>query len=118
MRPGSGIYKTTDGGKTFKKLTKGLPTCKLGRIGLDCYRKDPNVVYAIVDCEKIGKAPPARPRWPSTALRHQLGEDEPGEGRPESIGDRRTVPPTRPVSGRATSSQAIGDKSRQDPRRT
>jgi photosystem II stability/assembly factor-like uncharacterized protein len=50
----AGIYKTTDGGKTFKKLQNGLPTCKFGRIGLDYYRKDPKVVFAIVDCEKIG----------------------------------------------------------------
>src|SRR5262249_5021554 len=30
--PGSGIYKTTDGGKTFMKLTAGLPSCNMGRI--------------------------------------------------------------------------------------
>jgi photosystem II stability/assembly factor-like uncharacterized protein len=51
---GGGIYKTTDGGKSFRKLGKGLPTNALGRIGMDYYRKDPNVVYAIIDCEKIG----------------------------------------------------------------
>jgi photosystem II stability/assembly factor-like uncharacterized protein len=58
--PGGGIWKTTDGGKTFKRLTKGLPTSYLGRVGLDWYRKDPNVVYAIVDCAKIGmgRVPP------------------------------------------------------------
>jgi photosystem II stability/assembly factor-like uncharacterized protein len=52
--PGAGIYKTTDGGKTFKKLTKGLPDVKMGRIGLDWYRKDPKVVFAIIDSEKGG----------------------------------------------------------------
>src|SRR5262249_21756232 len=50
-----GIYQTTDGGKTFTKVTKGLPTSKTGRISLDWYRKDPKVVFAIVDCENIGK---------------------------------------------------------------
>ncbi len=54
---GGGLYKTTDGGKNFKKVTKGLPTNKLGRVGLDYYRKDPNVVFAIIDCEKIGMGP-------------------------------------------------------------
>lgn len=54
---GSGLYKTTDGGKTFKKITKGLPTCTLGRIGLDWYHKDPNVVVMILESEKIGMAP-------------------------------------------------------------
>jgi photosystem II stability/assembly factor-like uncharacterized protein len=56
--PGGAIYKTTDGFKTFKKLTKGLPTCELGRIGLDYYRKDPNIVFAIIDCQKIGMGTP------------------------------------------------------------
>ncbi|MHB1425882.1 MAG: VPS10 domain-containing protein [Gemmataceae bacterium] len=56
--PGGAIYKTSDGGKTFHKLTKGLPTCQLGRIGLDYSRKDPNVVFAILDCEKIGMGTP------------------------------------------------------------
>src|SRR5205807_1216766 len=57
-----GLYKTTDGGKSWKKLTQGLPygdaanasPVKLGRSGLDWYRKDPNVVYAIIDSEKVG----------------------------------------------------------------
>jgi photosystem II stability/assembly factor-like uncharacterized protein len=55
--PGSAIYKTTDGGATWKKLTKGLPYENggdTGRIGLDIYRKDPNIVYAIVQHEKGG----------------------------------------------------------------
>ena len=50
--PDSAIYKTIDGGATWKKLTKGLPYENgggdTGRIGLDIYRKDPNIVYAIV----------------------------------------------------------------------
>jgi photosystem II stability/assembly factor-like uncharacterized protein len=59
--PGSGLYKTTDGGKSFKKLTKGLPTCNLGRIGVDYYRKDPSTVYALVESEKIGMGTPPKP---------------------------------------------------------
>jgi photosystem II stability/assembly factor-like uncharacterized protein len=58
---GGGIYKTTDGGKTFRRLTIGLPTCNLGRIGLDYARKNPQVVFAILDTEKIGTGlPPLR----------------------------------------------------------
>ena len=55
--PNSAIYKTTDGGATWKKLTKGLPYENggdTGRIGLDIYRKDSNIVYAIVQHEKGG----------------------------------------------------------------
>jgi photosystem II stability/assembly factor-like uncharacterized protein len=55
--PDSAIYKTSDGGATWKKLTKGLPYENggdTGRIGLDIYRKDPNIVYAVVQHEKGG----------------------------------------------------------------
>jgi len=53
----SAIYKTTDGGVSWKKLSKGLPYesgGETGRIGLDVYRKDPNIVYALVQHEKGG----------------------------------------------------------------
>ncbi len=47
---GDYLYKTTDGGKTWKKLTNGLPDTKYtGRIGLDLCASKPNVVYAYVD---------------------------------------------------------------------
>jgi photosystem II stability/assembly factor-like uncharacterized protein len=52
--PGSALWKTTDGGKTFHKLTKGLPTVQLGRIGIDYHRKDPNTVYVVLESEKNG----------------------------------------------------------------
>ena len=58
--PGSGIYRTLDGGLTFKKLTRGLPTNDLGRVGLDWSQKDPQNVYAIVDCARIGMGKPPR----------------------------------------------------------
>jgi photosystem II stability/assembly factor-like uncharacterized protein len=54
---GSAIYKTIDGGANWKKLAKGLPYENggdTGRIGLDIYRKDPNIVYAIVQHEHGG----------------------------------------------------------------
>jgi photosystem II stability/assembly factor-like uncharacterized protein len=55
--PDGGIYKTVDGGATWKKLVKGLPYENggdVGRIGLDIFRKDSNIVYAIVQHEKGG----------------------------------------------------------------
>jgi photosystem II stability/assembly factor-like uncharacterized protein len=55
--PDGAIYKTVDGGATWKKLTKGLPYENggdVGRIGLEVYRKDSNIVYAIVQHEKGG----------------------------------------------------------------
>ncbi|MDE3156159.1 MAG: hypothetical protein KGN76_13740 [Acidobacteriota bacterium] len=47
--PGSGLYKTTDAGRTWTKLTHGLPAGDTGRIGLAIYAKDPKVVYAAVE---------------------------------------------------------------------
>lgn len=47
--PGSGIYKTTDAGKTWKKLSAGLPSGILGRIGLAIYAKNPNILYACIE---------------------------------------------------------------------
>ncbi len=50
--PGSAIYKTTDGGKTWKKLTNGIPKGDKGRIGLAVARSNPDVVYAIIEHAK------------------------------------------------------------------
>lgn len=46
--PGSGIYKSTDGGATWNKLTTDLPAGDSGRIGIAVYRKNPNIVYALI----------------------------------------------------------------------
>ena len=52
--PGTAIYRTTDGGATWKKLSNGLPKGEMGRIGLDVYRRNPNIVYALVEAEESG----------------------------------------------------------------
>ncbi|MEW5901481.1 MAG: hypothetical protein AB1715_08490, partial [Acidobacteriota bacterium] len=56
--PGSAIHKTTDGGKSWTRLSGGLPDGRLGRIGLDLYLKDPEILYAIV--ENANKRPPTK----------------------------------------------------------
>jgi photosystem II stability/assembly factor-like uncharacterized protein len=47
--PGSGIHRTRDGGATWTKLSSGLPSGDKGRIGLDIFRADPRLVYAVVE---------------------------------------------------------------------
>ncbi|MFO7615646.1 MAG: hypothetical protein R6V75_00160, partial [Bacteroidales bacterium] len=47
--PESAIYKTTDGGKNFRKINSGLPGGDLGRIGLAISPVNPDVIYAIVE---------------------------------------------------------------------
>jgi S1-C subfamily serine protease len=57
--PGGGLFKTTDGGLTWHKLTDGLPkNANTGRIGLDWHVKDPNLVFAIIDTDKAGAGLP------------------------------------------------------------
>ena len=47
--PGSGIYKTTDGGKTWNELTGGLPPGDKGRIGLAASKTRSNIIYATIE---------------------------------------------------------------------
>ena len=48
----SGIYRSTDGGETWKKLTKGLPEGPLGRIGLAIAPSNSNHIYALIAAKR------------------------------------------------------------------
>lgn len=52
--PNSGIYKTMDGGETWKQLKEGLPEGINGRCGLSICLTRPNVVYALVENKNGG----------------------------------------------------------------
>ncbi|MCH8287162.1 hypothetical protein IIB79_11665, partial [candidate division KSB1 bacterium] len=50
--PNGGIYKTTNGGRSWNKLTNGLPEGDTGKIGIAIYKEDPGIVMAIVEAEQ------------------------------------------------------------------
>jgi photosystem II stability/assembly factor-like uncharacterized protein len=52
--PGSGLYKSTDGGDTWNKLTRGLPARPLGRIGITVSPARPERLYAVVEASQGG----------------------------------------------------------------
>jgi len=47
--PESGLYKSTDGGETWKEINEGLPKEQMGRIGIAVSPVNSNYVYAIVE---------------------------------------------------------------------
>ncbi len=49
--PGSGLYRSTDGGTTWKKLTDGLPDGPYGRIAVAVAPSNPNHVYALIEAK-------------------------------------------------------------------
>lgn len=49
--PGSALHKSTDGGKTWRKITNGLPSGEFGRIALALAPSAPDNVFAIVESE-------------------------------------------------------------------
>ena len=66
--PGSGLYKSTDGGNTWRQLTKGLPgeAEGIGRIGPAVSPSDPDRMYAWVNCARKAAASTA-PMTPAKA---------------------------------------------------
>src|SRR5688500_10627814 len=58
-----GIIKSTDGGKTWTDVSKGLPAPQFrGRIGIDIARSSPNILYAFIDNYEIGREPQPQER--------------------------------------------------------
>jgi len=50
--PGSGIWKSTDGGESWRRVTQGLPSGDVGKIGLDVTPADPDRVYATIEADE------------------------------------------------------------------
>jgi len=47
--PESAIYKSTDGGESWRKITRGIPGGDIGRIGLAISPIEPDILYALVE---------------------------------------------------------------------
>jgi photosystem II stability/assembly factor-like uncharacterized protein len=94
--PGSALWKTTDAGKTWTKMTgKGLPGGTYGRIALDVSRSNPNVVYAQIEAGQVGQ--------PQTTQRNDPGAAT------ESTPTPPNVPAPPPATPQAAA-QAAGQR--------
>jgi photosystem II stability/assembly factor-like uncharacterized protein len=90
--PGSGIWKSTDGGDTWTRMKgNGIPDGPLGRIAIDVYRKRPSLLYATIEGPAAagggrgagGVAPAAAEAGPGAALAAaQAGGGQRGGGGP------------------------------------
>ena len=47
--PGTGIYRSEDGGENWKKLTSGLPSSNMGKIGFDISYQKPDVFMLLLN---------------------------------------------------------------------
>src|SRR5580693_1185773 len=72
--PGSGIFKSVDGGDNWQQLTDGLPTERVGRIGIAVAPANANLVYAIVDAKEGGlyRSGDAGASWHKTSSDHRI----------------------------------------------
>ena len=65
--PGGGIFKSTDGGATWRQLTNGLPKEGIGRSGIVVAPSKPDRLYAVVDCLVADPNAPPPPPPPAGA---------------------------------------------------
>jgi photosystem II stability/assembly factor-like uncharacterized protein len=105
--PESGLYKTANGGKTWTKLTKGLPTVEIGRIGIGINWRNPRTVYALVTAQRgqggFFRSDDAGLTWT------RIGRFAPGAGRGGRGGQQQTPPaPCAPIGAATTPTDGNG----------
>ncbi len=92
--PGSGIYKTSDGGDNWEKLDKNLPSGQIGRIGLAISPQEPRVVYALIENVNPAAAERRPPARRATEAANNGGKDSAPENDVEAqdrVARRRSV---------------------------
>jgi photosystem II stability/assembly factor-like uncharacterized protein len=96
--PGSGLWKSTDGGTTWRQLTKGLPNTGelLGRVGIEIAAADPKRLYAICGTTKesggLFRSDDAGESW------QKVNDDERIWGRPGDFNEVRADPKNADVT--------------------
>jgi photosystem II stability/assembly factor-like uncharacterized protein len=81
---GSGLYKSTDGGKIWRPITKGLPTAEdgLARIGIAIAPSNPNRMFLSVEANKseagVYRSDDAGESWQLVNTDHRIGGRGPG----------------------------------------
>src|SRR5208282_4594047 len=81
--PGSGLFKSTDGGTTWRPLTNGLPTAEdgLARIGIAIAPSNPSRLYLSVEARKeqgVYRSDDAGESWQHVNEDHRIGGRGPG----------------------------------------
>lgn len=77
--PGSGIFKTTDGGKTWTRLSNGLPggtAHPVGKTSVDVSYRNPNIVYALIEDKDPGlyRSEDAGASWKKMFTSHSMAQ--------------------------------------------
>jgi photosystem II stability/assembly factor-like uncharacterized protein len=81
---GSGLFKSTDGGDTWRPLTAGLPGAQdgLGRVGIAVSTSEPNRLYATLEAKKdragIYRSDDSGESWTQVNADHRIGGRGPG----------------------------------------
>jgi photosystem II stability/assembly factor-like uncharacterized protein len=84
VAPGSGLYKSSDGGNTWRQLTKGLPPSEdagLGRMGIAVAPSEPHRLYATVEAKKgagVYRSDDAGESWSVVNSDRRIGGRGPG----------------------------------------
>ena len=107
---GSRIHRSTDAGATWEVLDNGLPDGKLGRIGLDCFLRDGDVLYAAI--ENLNPRSRPRPRAEGAQPDEPRGPDAGKDRRDEEAPSAEVL--ADPV---ARQDWLDGPEEAQDPRR-